>query len=108
MERGELMDQQLNIALKKMVIQECRVKNVTADQINDSDPVIGTMGPQQKVQLDSLDAVEIATSLERNLGIKAEGMGSMKNIFRSYAALTEYVAKNSSEDHLKNFVGKYQ
>ena len=95
----------LNTALKKMVLQECRVQNVTADQINDSDPVIGGQG---KIQLDSLDAVEIATSLERNFGIKAEGMGSMKHIFRSYANLTEYVAANSQQDRLQSFISKYQ
>jgi acyl carrier protein len=105
MERSEL---NLTDALKKMVIQECRVQNVTSDQINDADPVIGSVGPQQKVQLDSLDAVEIATSLERNLGIKAEGMGSMKNIFRSYTAFTEYVASNCSKEQLEVFLKKYQ
>ncbi len=103
-----LASQNLTVALKKMVIQECRVQNVTADQINDSDPVIGSLGPQQKVQLDSLDAVEIATSLERNLGIKAEGMGSMKNIFRSYTAFSDYVAKNVAKERLENFLNKFQ
>lgn len=97
--------QNLSHALKKMVIQECRVQNVTPDQIGDADPVIGGQG---KVQLDSLDAVEIATSLERNLGIKAEGMGSMKSIFRSYSAFSDYVANNAAKDRLENFVSKYQ
>jgi acyl carrier protein len=100
--------QNLTVALKKMVIQECRVQNVTSEEINDSDPVIGSLGPHQKVQLDSLDAVEIATSLERNLGIKAEGMGSMKNIFRSYKAFSDYVAKNAEKERLENFLIKFQ
>ena len=102
------MDERLSTALKKMVLKECRVPNVTADEISDSDPVVGGSGlGTHKVQLDSLDAVEIATSLERNFGIKAEGMGSVKNIFFFFSNLAEYVSANSSKEGIEKFVEKY-
>ncbi|RYZ85942.1 MAG: hypothetical protein EOP06_15455 [Proteobacteria bacterium] len=71
----------LENSLKLMVIQTCRIKGVSPSQINNDDPVIGSMGA---AQLDSLDAVEIATTLEREFGLRAEEM-PLKTIFKSYS-----------------------
>ena len=93
----------LEIALKKMIIKQCRVKGVKPEDIPANDPVVGSQGA---VQLDSLDAVEIVTCLERSFGLKAEGM-PLKNIFRSYTELSNYVAQNAPPEKLNQFIAEY-
>ena len=66
-------------------------------------PVIGGMG---LVQLDSLDAVEIATAIEQIFEIKAETM-PFKNIFRSYNELSGYISAHAPKARIEDFVQKY-
>jgi len=93
----------LHLSLKKMVIKECAVRGVKPEDIPDTDPVIGGTG---LVQLDSLDAVEIVTCLERHLGLKAEGM-PLKNIFRSYNELAAYIEQNAPPEKIESFARQY-
>jgi acyl carrier protein len=93
----------LHLSLKNMVIKECRVRGVKPEDIADNEPVIGGQG---LVQLDSLDAVEVVTCLERHLGIKAEGM-KLKNIFRSYTELAAFIEANAAKDKIAAFVETY-
>ncbi len=92
--------QDLELAIKKMILTQCRVKGVRPEEIPTSDPVIGSQGV---VQLDSLDAVEIVTALERTFGLKADAM-PLKNIFRSYKELTEYISKQVSDEKIQQFI----
>ncbi len=94
---------ELTFALKKMVIEQCRVKGVQAAQIANSDPVIGGQG---LLQLDSLDAVEIVTSLERNLDLKADAM-PLKNMFRSFDELARFVESHAATEKMIAFNLKY-
>lgn len=92
------------LSLKKMVVKECHVRGVKAADIPDTDPVIGSTGI---VQLDSLDAVEIVTCIERNFALKADSM-PLKNIFRSYNELATYIEQNSEKEKLAAFILKYE
>jgi acyl carrier protein len=96
--------QDLQLSLKKMIITTCRIKGVQAEQILNEDPVIGGMGA---AQLDSLDAVEIATSLERYFGLRAEEM-PLRTIFKSHQILKDYIAEHAPQDKVASFVEKYK
>jgi acyl carrier protein len=100
----ETIQGELQYGLKKMIIEACQVKGVVADQIQNEDPVIGGMGA---AQLDSLDAVEIATSLERHFGLRAEQM-PLKQIFRSHALLHDYIGQHAAPERISSFVEKYR
>jgi acyl carrier protein len=93
----------LLLSLKKMVVAECHVRGVKPEDIPTADPVIGGTG---LVQLDSLDAVEIVTCIERTLGLKADSM-PLKNIFRSYEELATYIEKHAAPDKIAAFTEKY-
>ncbi|MBC7741317.1 MAG: hypothetical protein H7061_03915 [Bdellovibrionaceae bacterium] len=94
----------LNYSLKKMVIEQCRVRGVTVAQIQNSDPVIGGTG---LLQLDSLDAVEIVTCLERHLDLKADSM-PLKNMFRSFTELAQFVQTAAPIDKINAFIELYK
>jgi acyl carrier protein len=96
---------ELRQSLKQMVIDECNVKGATPSEIADTDPLIGGFGV---LKLDSLDAVEIATALERHFGIKLESVGVSRQIFKSFNALSDYIEKNASVEVVSAFKAKYR
>ena len=94
----------LRSALKKLVIQECNVKGVSFEQIGDEEVIIGGTGA---LRLDSLDAVEIVTSLERCFGLQLDSAGESRKVFKSFAVMSDYVVKNSTSERIATFVAKY-
>ncbi len=92
----------LELALKKMIFKQCRVKGIKPEEVPATDPVIGSLG---LVQLDSLDAVEIVTALEKSMGLKAEG-ATLKNIFKSYNELNLYITQNVAEEKINQFISE--
>jgi acyl carrier protein len=80
--------QSLSVKLKRMLIDECNVKNCTPEDIADQDPLIGGSG---HLRLDSLDAVEIVSALERNYGIRLDNPGEARKVLATFSSLREYV-----------------
>ena len=93
----------LRTGLKVMAIQECNVLSVTPSQIDDHETVIGGTGA---LHLDSLDAVEIVTSIERCFGIRFESPGESRQIFKSFTVMAEYVAEHAAEERVDQFIAK--
>jgi acyl carrier protein len=93
--------QALRSGLKQLVLRECNVGGVDADQISDDEPVIGGSGA---FQLDSLDAVEIVAAIERTFGIRVESVGASRKIFESFAVLADYIAANGPRERVEAFV----
>jgi acyl carrier protein len=97
-----LPENALITSLKKMVIRECNVKDVTVDAVGDDDAVIGDSLP-----LDSLDAVEIVSALERYFGIRLESAGASRKVFKSFRIMAAFVAANASEARVSLFVTRF-
>ena len=93
--------QALRSGLKQLVLRECNVGGVDADQLSDDEPVIGG---HETFQLDSLDAVEIVAAIERTFGIRVESAGASRKIFESFAVLADYVAANGPRERVEAFV----
>ena len=93
--------QALRSGLKQLVLRECNVDSVDADQITDDEPVIGGNGD---LQLDSLDAVEIVVAIERTFGIRFENAGASRKIFDSFAVMASYIAANGPSERVETFV----
>ncbi|MFV0310119.1 MAG: phosphopantetheine-binding protein [Dysgonomonas sp.] len=75
--------------LKKELIQELNLEEMTPEDIDADAPLFG-----DGLGLDSIDALEIILILERNYGIKIkkpeEGEG--REIFRSVRSLAEFIS----------------
>lgn len=78
---------QLIEKLKKELIEELNLEEITPEDIDAEAPLFGEDG----LGLDSIDALEIILILERNYGIKIVNPAEGKEIFYSVNTLANYI-----------------
>lgn len=76
--------------LKRELIEELNLEEITPEDINADEPLFGDGG----LGLDSIDALEIILILERNYGIKIKNPAEGKQIFYSVCTLANYISEN--------------
>ncbi|NOY75373.1 MAG: acyl carrier protein [Kiritimatiellaeota bacterium] len=84
MPEDELLE--LKKKLKKLIIEELSLEDVSPDDIDDDAPLFG-----DGIGLDSLDAVELVVLLQRNFGIQIKDLEAGKKIFETLDSLARYV-----------------
>jgi len=87
----ELQMKDLRKHLKELVLRTCQVRGVTVDEIDDDAPLIGGPGG---LQLDSLDALEIAVALHREFGIEIVEEEATK-AFESIRTLSDFLLEKA-------------
>jgi acyl carrier protein len=75
--------------LKKEVIEQLNLEEVTPGDINPDSPLFG-----EGLGLDSIDALELIVLLEKNYGIKIEDPKDGKKIFHSIRTMAEYITEH--------------
>lgn len=73
--------------LKRELIEELNLEEITPEEIDTEAPLFGDAG----LGLDSIDALEIILLLERNYGIKIENPAKGKEIFYSVRTLANFI-----------------
>ncbi|MCH5329398.1 MAG: acyl carrier protein [Alistipes sp.] len=81
--------EQLIEELKKHLIEELNLEDITPADIDAEAPLFG-----DGLGLDSIDALEIILILERHYGVKLANAAEAKPIFYSVKTLAEYVMQN--------------
>jgi acyl carrier protein len=75
--------------LKKEVIEQLNLEDITPEDINPDSPLFG-----EGLGLDSIDAMELIVLLEKNYGIKIEDPKDGKKIFYSIRSMAEYIMEH--------------
>lgn len=81
--------EQLIYELKKYIIEELNLEDLTPEDIDADAPLFGS-----GLGLDSIDALEIILILEKYYGIKLANSAEAKPIFYSVRTLAEYIEQN--------------
>ncbi len=81
--------EQLIQELKKHLIEELNLEEITVDDIDTEAPLFG-----EGLGLDSIDALEIILILEKYYGVKLVNSAEAKPVFYSVKTLAEYIMKN--------------
>lgn len=76
--------------LKLHVIWALHLDNIRSEDIDENAPLFGEDG----LGLESLDILELAWVMERNYGIVLKDFSQCNEIFKSVAAMAEYIQKN--------------
>ena len=82
-------DDNLRAAIKEMMVENLMLK-VTKEEIADDLPLFGPAG----LGLDSIDALELAVSLEKRFGVARPNAEIARTALASVNALHDYVVAN--------------
>ena len=75
--------------LKNKIIKALNLEEVTPAEIKDDEPLFGT-----GLGLDSIDALDLVSMLEREYGILIQDMEVARQAFASYRSLEEFVQRH--------------
>lgn len=78
--------------LKEKIISVLNLEDVSASDINNTDPLFG-----EGLGLDSIDALELIVLLDKDYGIKLTDPKEGKNIFQSIDTMADYVTANRTK-----------
>ncbi len=81
--------------LLALICTTCNVQDVTPETIRPDDPLIG---PDSPLGIDSIDALEIAVTVQREYGVRMDSENTSREVLQSLGTLAEYVAKNRLPD----------
>jgi acyl carrier protein len=81
------MMEDLILKLKKEIISELSVENMTPEDMDAEAPLFGEGG----LGLDSIDVLELVVLLEKNYGIKIRASKEGPKIFYSVRTIAEYI-----------------
>jgi acyl carrier protein len=74
--------------LKELVIVECQKNHIQPDQIADDDILIGSAG---RLDLDSLDALQIALAVKQKYGKRIDGGKETRAALKSINTLADFI-----------------
>jgi acyl carrier protein len=86
------MIEDLILKLKKEIIEELNVENMTPEGIDSEAPLFG-----EGLGLDSIDALELVVLLDKNYGIKIQASKEGPKIFRSVKTIAEYILEHQKK-----------
>jgi acyl carrier protein len=79
---------ELRSAIKRLLVTELNLKGRDPETIEDDGPLFGG-----GLGLDSLDALQLAMSIEEQLGVRIPEGDEARAVFKSVSAIADYVAK---------------
>lgn len=78
----------LKLELKELIVQECQKNHIRPDQIADDDILIGSAG---RLDLDSLDALQIALAVKQKYGKRIDGGKATRAALKSINTLADFI-----------------
>ena len=81
-------ESQLRLELKALLVKELNLQGREPESIDDDAPLFGG-----ELGLDSLDALQLAITIEERFGVRVPEGEEGRSIFRSVRGIAEFVAK---------------
>ena len=78
--------------LKKIIIEELNIEDVSPEEIRDDEPLFG-----KKLGLDSIDAVEVVFQVEKHFGVAIKDMKEGRPALQSINSLAAFIEARSSQ-----------
>lgn len=82
----------LKCKLKKMIIEEMQIEDLTPDEIEDDAPLFG-----DGLGLDSLDAVELVVQLQIYFGVEIKNIEEGRPALQSINTLADFVRERQAD-----------
>ena len=88
-----LEPKQLELELKKLILQESEKDDFEPEDISDDE---GLFGEQSRIQLDSLDALQIVVALQAHFGVRLQGDRMVRKHMMRVRDLAKFVRDNTN------------
>ncbi len=86
-------DTQLKQTLKQLLIRECdKQDDIDWQSIDDAEPLFGQ---QSRIQMDSLDALQVSLALQQHYGVRIEGAKDGRRILNSIDSIAAFIRQHS-------------
>lgn len=85
------MEYDLENELVELVIEQCNVEGVAAEDVDHSVPIIG---PESPLDLDSLDALEIVVAIQKKYNVRIGGEDTSREVLQSFHILADFVRQH--------------
>lgn len=72
---------------KEVLIKYLNLEDISADEIDDNDPLFGEEG----LGLDSVDSIELVLAIEKEYNVKITDTTEYEKIFKSIKTLLDYI-----------------
>ena len=89
------MSADLRREIKELIVRELNLEGRDPGSIQDDAPLFGS-DVKEGLGLDSLDALQLAMSVEEHFGVRIPEGDEARPIFKSVAALADHVAAHRS------------
>ena len=89
------MTDPLHQRLKHLIVTTLKIPDVRPEDIADDEPLIGS-----GLNLDSIDALELVVSLEKEFGIKISSSEESREALSSVAKLAEFIRARAPQERL--------
>ena len=76
-----------SLDFKEVLIKYLKLEDITADEIDDNDPLFGDEG----LGLDSVDSIELVLAIEKEYGIIIDEPKQYDTIFKNITNLLSYI-----------------
>lgn len=77
--------------LLELICKTCHLDDVEMDTVDRDDPLIG---PDSPLGTDSLDALEIAVTIQQQYGVRMNSENTSRDVLQSLATLAAYISLN--------------
>jgi acyl carrier protein len=89
------MPDPLTARLKQLIVETLRLEDVSPADIPDNEPLVGG-----GLSLDSIDALELVVTLEREFGIKIASSEEARRALASVASLAAFIRERGDPSRL--------
>lgn len=89
------MPDPLNARLKDLIVTRLKLEDVRPEDLADDEPLIGS-----GLNLDSIDALELVVTLEKEFGIKISSSEESRAALASIAHLAEFIRRRADPARL--------
>ncbi len=77
--------------LLELICTTCHLDEVDMDKVDRDAPLIG---PESPLGADSLDALEIAVTIQQEYGVRMDSENTSRTVLQSLAILAQYINTN--------------
>jgi acyl carrier protein len=74
--------------LLELICRKCNLDDVEMDRFVSDEPLIG---PDSTLGLDSLDALEIAVTIQQEYGVRMDSENTSRDVLQTLETLAEYI-----------------